>query len=78
MGQYLILIGACINCFYCICNRFIWKMPNWLAIPVLILGIALILIGSVWGRPISEALLILGICVGIIILGIFLAWKFLK
>ena len=78
MGKYLILIGICINSFHLIFSRFIWKTPGWLSITVSILGVSLILVGCVWGKPIKEALLLLAICVAIILIGAFLAWKFIK
>lgn len=42
----LLIIGLLINCTYVCVNRF-WKpLPNWLAIPILLLGIALMLAGA--------------------------------
>ena len=46
MERYLIIIGLLINVAYMLINRFIYKLPDWAAIPVLLLGIGLILTGA--------------------------------
>lgn len=48
----LLLIGILINCTYTCLNRF-WKpIPNTIAIPVLLLGIALMIAGAFLPRAV--------------------------
>ena len=42
----LLIIGLLINCTYVCVNRFWKRLPNYIAIPILLLGIALMLTGS--------------------------------
>ena len=78
MGKYLMMIGVCIMCAYTICNRFVWQIPNKIAIPILIVDIAMIMVGAVWGKPRKDALITLSICIAIGGIGAFLTWKFMK
>jgi len=48
----ILIIGLLINAIYIITNRFIVVLPDWIAIPVLLVDIVLILVGifiSIYG-----------------------------
>lgn len=45
MGKYLLMAGLLINMVYILVNRFVKQLPDWLAIPVLLIGIALMIAG---------------------------------
>ncbi len=47
MEPYLIILGTLLNSLLMILNRFWRKLPDWLYLPGLCLGIALMLIGLV-------------------------------
>lgn len=44
--NYLLLIGILINCVYMLVNRFWKRLPNYVAIPILLLGIGMMLAGA--------------------------------
>jgi len=56
----------------------VWQIPNKIAIPILIVDIAMIMVGAVWGKPWKDALIILGICIAIGGIGAFLTRMFMK
>lgn len=41
----ILIIGLLINAIYIITNRFIVVLPDWIAMPVLLIDIVLILVG---------------------------------
>lgn len=45
MGKYLIMVGLLINMAYILINRFVKTLPDWIAIPGLLIGIALMIAG---------------------------------
>ena len=57
---------------------FVWQIPNKIAIPILIVDIAMIMVGAVWGKPWKDALITLGICIAIGGIGAFLTRMFMK
>jgi hypothetical protein len=78
MGTYIMLAGVAVMLLYSLCNWFILQLPNVVAIPILLVSIALVLVGAVWGKPWKEAVITLAICVAIGLLGALLTWRFLK
>lgn len=46
MERYLIIIGLLLNSAYIIVNRYIRELPNWVAIPVLLICISLMITGA--------------------------------
>ncbi len=47
MGNHLLITGVLLNAALIVINRFIYRLPNWLQIPLLLLGIGLIVAGMV-------------------------------
>lgn len=47
MGRYMILAGILLNSLLIIINRFVKHLPDWLQIPLLILGIGLMIGGLI-------------------------------
>ena len=50
MGNYLLAAGLLLNSALIVINRFVYRLPNWLQIPLLLLGIGLILTGGLMMR----------------------------
>lgn len=50
MGNYLLAAGLLLNSALIVINRFVYHLPNWLEIPLLLLGIGLILTGGILMR----------------------------
>ncbi len=50
MENYLLIGGLLLNSALIVINRFVYRLPNWLEIPLLLLGIGLILSGFVLMR----------------------------
>ena len=50
MGNYFLIAGILLNSALILINRFIYRLPNWLQIPLLLVGIGLILAGMVMMR----------------------------
>jgi hypothetical protein len=48
--KYLLIAGILLNATLIVINRFIYRLPNWLQIPLLLVGIGLILVGMVMMR----------------------------
>ena len=46
MGNYLLAAGLLLNSSLIVINRFIFRLPNRLQIPLLILGIGMIITGG--------------------------------
>lgn len=46
----LLLLGLLLNGILILVNRFFWKMPDWLHIALLILGIILMILGLIRSR----------------------------
>jgi len=47
MDNWLLIAGILLNSALIVVNRFVKRLPNWLQIPLLLLGIGLILAGRV-------------------------------
>lgn len=47
MGNYLIVAGLLLNSALIVINRFIYRLPDWLQIPLLLLGIGPIASGAI-------------------------------
>lgn len=45
MGKWFLIAGVLLNSALIVINRFVCRLPDWLQIPLLLLGIGLILIG---------------------------------
>lgn len=45
--NWCLIIGILLNCVLIVVNRFIYKLPNKVQFPLLILGILLLIIGLV-------------------------------
>ena len=45
--NYFLIAGILLNSALIVVNRFVKRLPNWLQIPLLLLGIGLILAGMV-------------------------------
>ena len=50
MSNYLLNAGILLNTVLIVINRFVYRLPDWLQIPLLLLGIGLILAGFVMMR----------------------------
>lgn len=46
MGNNLIVAGLLLNSALMVINRFVRRLPDWLQIPLLLVGIGLILTGA--------------------------------
>ena len=46
MERYLIAAGLVLNSLVIVVNRFIKEIPDWIAIPLLVIGIALMITGA--------------------------------
>lgn len=46
MERYLLIIGILLNCGYIVVNRYIKHLPDWVAIPILLISIALMITGA--------------------------------
>ena len=46
----IMLIGIAIYCLLSVVDRFIWKMPDFIYIPIILVGIACIMIGFIKTR----------------------------
>ena len=49
MNNFLIA-GILLNSALIVINRFVYRLPNWLQIPLLLVGIGLILAGFLLGK----------------------------
>lgn len=49
MNSFLIA-GILLNSALIVINRFVYRLPNWLQIPLLLLGLGLILAGFLLGK----------------------------
>lgn len=47
MENYLLIAGILLNSALIVINRFVYRLPNWIQIPLLLVGIGLILAGMV-------------------------------
>ena len=45
--NYLLIAGILLNTVLIVVNRFVYRLPNWIQIPLLLLGIGLIIAGIV-------------------------------
>ena len=43
--NYLLMAGIALNALLIVVNRFIYRLPNWIQIPLLLVGIGLIIAG---------------------------------
>ncbi len=50
MDNCFLIAGVLLNSGLIVINRFVYKLPNWLQIPLLLVGICLILAGMVMMR----------------------------
>ena len=50
MEKYLLIAGILLNSALIVINRFVYKLPDWLQIPLLLLGIGLMIAGLVMTR----------------------------
>ena len=50
MENYLLITGVLLNSALIVINRFIYRLPSWLQIPLLLVGIGLIAAGAVMMR----------------------------
>ena len=48
--NYLLTAGILLNTVLIVVNRFVYRLPNWIQIPLLLVGIGLILAGMVMMR----------------------------
>ena len=48
--NYFLIAGILLNTVLIIVNRFVYRLPNWIQIPLLLVGISLILAGMVMMR----------------------------
>ena len=48
--NYFLIAGILLNLAQIVINRFIYQLPNWIQIPLCLLGISLILAGMVMLR----------------------------
>ena len=46
----LLIAGILLNTVLIVVNRFVYRLPNWIQIPLLLVGIGLILAGMVMMR----------------------------
>jgi hypothetical protein len=47
MDNHLLIAGILLNAALIVINRFVYQLPNWIQIPLLLAGIGLILAGMV-------------------------------
>ena len=45
--NYFLIAGILLNSVLIVVNRFIYRLPNWVQIPLLLVGIGLILAGMI-------------------------------
>lgn len=45
MNHYLVMSGVILNLVLTLVNRFVYRLPNWLQIPLLLIGITLMIAG---------------------------------
>ena len=50
MDNYFLIAGILLNTILIVVNRFVYRLPNWIQIPLLLVGIGLILAGMVMMR----------------------------
>ncbi len=50
MDNWFLIAGVLLNSVLIVINRFIYRLPNWIQIPLLLVGIGLILAGFVMMR----------------------------
>lgn len=50
MNHYLLMSGIILNTAVIVINRFIYKLPNWLSIPLLLVAVGLILAGMLTSK----------------------------
>ncbi len=48
--NYFLLTGIVLNALLIVVNRFLFRLPNWIQIPLLLVGIGLIIAGIVMMR----------------------------
>ena len=48
--NYLLTAGIVLNILLIVINRFLYRLPNWVQIPLLLVGIGLIIAGMVMMR----------------------------
>ena len=48
--NYMLIAGILLNTVLIVVNRFVYRLPNWIQIPLLLVGIGLILAGMVMMR----------------------------
>lgn len=48
--NYFLIAGILLNSVLIVVNRFIYRLPNWVQIPLLLVGIGLILAGMILMR----------------------------
>ena len=48
--NYLLIAGIALNALLIVVNRFIYRLPNWIQIPLLLMGIGLIIAGMLMLR----------------------------
>lgn len=51
MNHYLLMSGILLNTALIVINRFIYKLPNWLQIPLLLVAIGLLIAGLILSSP---------------------------
>lgn len=45
--NYFLIAGILLNSVLIVVNRFVYRLPNWIQIPLLLVGIGLILAGMI-------------------------------
>ena len=45
--NYFLIAGILLNSVLIVFNRFVYRLPNWIQIPLLLMGIGLILAGMI-------------------------------
>ena len=50
MGNYFLIAGLLLNSTLIVINRFVKRLPDWLQIPLLLVGIGLIITGGLMMR----------------------------
>ncbi len=48
--NHLLIAGILLNTVLIVVNRFVYRLPNWIQIPLLLVGIGLILSGMIMMR----------------------------
>ena len=51
MGHYFTMSGSLLYVAIIVINRFIYKLPNWLQIPLLLVAIGLLIAGLILSSP---------------------------